>query len=261
MVRTYSLTVAPNGAYLRKSAHSAAPTTEAELVDSARACFDAGAGMIHLHVREDDESHSLDAARYRSAIAAIEKAVPETEIQITTESGGIYEVAQQMDCLRDVSPSAASVAVREVARDPNLIEPFYALAAEQGTALQHIVYSPEDFELLNQWVADGYVSGTTHDILIVLGRYSDGKLAKPEDLNAFLPLVRASGFRWTVCAFGKHEQACLLAALHHGGHVRIGFENNTIAPDGTVFPDNQSSVASFVKAAAEQGFQTLERAA
>jgi len=261
MVRTYSLTVAPNGAYLCKSTHSAFPTAEAELVETAKSCFDAGAGMIHLHVREDDESHSLDAARYRSAIAAIQKAVPEMAIQITTESGGKYEVAEQLSCLRDVSPDAASVAAREIARDETLVKEFYHSANELGVDLQHIVYSPEDFDMLMAWIEDGTVPGETHDILIVLGRYTDGKLAKPEDLDVFLPKVENSRFHWTVCAFGKHEQACLIAALQAGGNARIGFENNTVAPDGTVFPDNTASVASFVRAAAEQGFETKAHSA
>lgn len=261
MVRTYSLTVAPNGANLRKSAHRAVPTTEEELVQTAGDCFKAGADMIHLHVREDDESHSLDAGRYRSAIAAIRKAVPDMAIQITTESGGKYEVAEQLKCLREVVPIAASVAVREIARDAELVSEFYHTANDLGVDLQHIVYAPEDLDMLLNWVADGAVPGDTHDILIVLGRYTDGKLAKPEDLDAFLPKVGKSGFRWTVCAFGRHEQACLLAALHAGGNVRIGFENNTEAPDGTVFTDNMASVASFVSAAAEQGFQNRKCAA
>lgn len=260
MVRTYSLTVAPNGAYLRKSAHSAVPTTEEELVETALTCFGAGAHMIHLHVREDDESHSLSSKRYRSAIAAIQKAVPGMAIQITTESGGKYDVAAQLACLREVLPDAASVAAREIARDPSLIKEFYRTASELGVDLQHIVYAPEDLELLKSWIADGTVPGETHDILIVLGRYSDGKLAQPEDLDVFLPMIGPE-FRWTVCAFGKHEQACLLTALQAGGNARIGFENNTTAPDGTTFPYNKSSVASFVQAAAKLGFQIGEHAA
>lgn len=261
MVRHYSLTVAPNGARLRKSEHAGVPTTEEELVETAQACFNAGAGMIHLHVRENDESHSLDSVRYRSAITAIGQAVPGMAIQITTESGGIFDVAAQLACLREVAPDAASVAVREIARDPSLSAEFYRTASELAVSLQHIVYSPEDLETLVSWIEEGVVPDGSHEILVVLGRYSDGKLAKPEDLGTFLPLIESSRFRWTLCAFGKHEQACLLAALHAGGHARIGFENNTVAPDGTVFSDNQSSVSSFVKAAKDQGFEVMEHAA
>ena len=261
MVRTDSLTVAPNWAQLRQSAHSAILTALAELVERAKACFDAGAGMIDLHVREDDDSHSLDGVRYRSTIAAIRKAVPDSAIQITTESVGKYGVSEQLKCLREIVLDSASIAVREIARNATLVKGFYHSANELGIDLQHIVYSPEDLDLLMAWIADGTVPGETHDILIVLGRYTDGKLAKPEDFDAFLPKVENSGFRWTVCAFGKHEQACLLAALHAGGNVRIGFENNTKAPDGTVFANNTASVASFIQADTELGLQNRGRAA
>ncbi len=261
MVKHYSLTVAPNGARLRKSEHAGVPTTEEELVKTAQACFNAGAGTIHFYVREDDESHSLDAARYRLAITAIRQAVPGMAIQITTESGGTFDVAEQLTCLCEVAPDAASVAVREIARDALRSSEFYRTASELGVTLQHIVYSPEDLETLVSWIAEGVVPNGSHEVLIVLGRYSDGKLAKPENLCTFLPLIESSRFRWTLCAFGKHEQACLLAALHAGGHARIGFENNTVAPDGTVFSDNQSSVASFVKAAKDSSYEVMEHAA
>lgn len=224
MVRTDSLTVAPNGAHLRKSAHSAVPTTLAELVETAKACFDAGAGMIDLHMREDDDSHSLDGVRYRSTIAAIRKAVPDSAIQITTESVGKSGVSEQLKCLREIVLDSASIAVREIARDAKLIKEFYHSANELRINLQHIVYSPKD-------------------------------------LDAFLPKVENSGLRWTVCAFEKHEQTCLLAALHAGRNVRIGFENNTTAPDRTVFADDTASVASFIQAAMKLGFQNRGRAA
>jgi uncharacterized protein (DUF849 family) len=66
--------------------------------------------------------------------------------------------------------------------------------------------------------------------------------------------------RWSVCAFGQAEHDCLLAALELGGHARIGFENNCLAPDGQVFDSNEASVAAFVDRAAKAGFSPVRGA-
>jgi uncharacterized protein (DUF849 family) len=51
-----------------------------------------------------------------------------------------------------------------------------------------------------------------------------------------------------VCAFGRHETACLTAAGLLGGNLRTGFENNTILPDGREAAANEALVASLATA-------------
>ena len=69
------ITVAPNGAYKKAADHPAVPLTAAALASEARACLEAGAAMMHMHVRKPDGSHLLDAQAYRDALAAVHKAV------------------------------------------------------------------------------------------------------------------------------------------------------------------------------------------
>ena len=58
---------------------------------------------------------------------------------------------------------------------------------------------------------------------------------------------------WAVCAFGRHETACVVAAAALGGHARVRFENNLHLPDGTGAPDNAALVHAFVSAIAAIG--------
>src|SRR5690606_41688561 len=62
--RPLILTVAPNGAYKTHEQHPAVPLTPEALADTAKACLDAGAAMIHMHVRRPDGRHLLDAQAY-----------------------------------------------------------------------------------------------------------------------------------------------------------------------------------------------------
>ena len=80
------IAVAPNGARKQKADHPALPLSSAELAETAMQCRDAGACMIHLHVRDARGRHSLDTDAYRQAITAVRDAVgPDMIIQITTE--------------------------------------------------------------------------------------------------------------------------------------------------------------------------------
>jgi uncharacterized protein (DUF849 family) len=69
------LAVAPNGAYKTQTDHAALPVTTDEIARTAAQCCEVGASMIHLHVRDAHGNHTLDPDLYRSATAAIQRAV------------------------------------------------------------------------------------------------------------------------------------------------------------------------------------------
>src|SRR5687767_12410222 len=108
-----AIAVAPNGGRRSKADHPALPVTAKEIAATASACLEAGASMIHTHIRGRDGSHLLDADAYRSTIAAIRAAVGDRlVVQITSEALGIYKSAEQMAVVRDVRPEAVSLALR-----------------------------------------------------------------------------------------------------------------------------------------------------
>ncbi|MEX0301985.1 MAG: 3-keto-5-aminohexanoate cleavage protein [Leisingera sp.] len=254
----YGLMVAPNGARRTRGDHPQLPVTPEQTAKTAAACFAAGAQALHLHVRDDAGRHSLDAGCYREALEAVQESAPGMAVQITTESAGIYDVSAQLACLQALRPAAASVSVREMARDPKLAAHAYALSLEAGTRVQHILYGPECIAQLSAWYQDGTVPGSMRDAIFVLGKYNPPVLAQPGGLAAFRDATADLRLNWMVCAFGRHEHACLLAAAAAGGDVRIGFENNIETPEGGLLADNAASVAAFVQAARDAGHRLKE---
>ncbi|NOD33624.1 MULTISPECIES: 3-keto-5-aminohexanoate cleavage protein [unclassified Ruegeria] len=241
--KTHYILVAPNGARRTKADHPALPVTIDQIVETARACHLAGAQGIHVHVRDANGQHSLDAGSYLETIAELRRIAPRLDVQITTEAAGVFDVPAQLACLEQVRPDWASISVREIARDPNLAPRVYALCADQGTRVQHILYDEEDARLLDQWQQDDIVRKDQTDRLFVLGRYSEGQQSVPADLDAF---PKCQNY-WMVCAFGAQEHACLAEAARRGGDVRVGFENSLTGPDGTPWADNAASVAALVE--------------
>jgi len=235
--------VAPNGARRGKVDHPALPITTDDIVATATACHAAGADALHLHVRDAQGAHTLDADRYLEALAALEAVLPDMPVQITTESAGVFDVAAQLTCLQDVKPRWASISVREIARSPDLADSVYGTCAENDTKVQHIIYNTDDIALLADWRAQGSVRPNQSVVIFVLGRYTQGQISNPNDLAPFLEHWH-SGAPWMVCAFGQQEHQCLTHAARHGGTLRVGFENNMTDAHGRPYADNAASVAA-----------------
>ena len=250
------LAVAPNGARKTKADHPALPISPDEIAGTAAACAEAGATMIHLHVRDEAGGHSLDPGRYRAAIEAIRRAVGERMvIQVTSESVGIYGPDEQMAMVRELRPEAVSLALRELLPadgDERAAAAFLAWLRVEGILPQFILYAAEELERFDGLVARGVIPGERHALLFVLGRYSEGQKSSPTDLVPFLTANRRN-HSWSVCAFGPTETACAVTAAGLGGHARVGFENNLHLPDGSLAPDNAALVAAVAAGAAAIG--------
>lgn len=246
MMTRARIMVAPNGARRTKADHPALPMTLDEIVSAAVACAAAGADALHLHIRDEKGGHSLDAGRYREALDAIAAAAPTLELQITTEAVGIYRSADLLACLQSVEPRWASVNVREL--DDATAKHFYAFAAETGTRIQSILHDANDAALFRARREAGVVRAEQDEALLVLGSYRDQRPGDPEELDPLLDAL-GPGYRWSICAFGPSEQACLLHAAARGASsLRVGFENNVHHPDGRLWRDNAEAVATLLAA-------------
>jgi len=255
------LMVAPNGARKLKQDHAAIPLTPAELAADARACIEAGASMMHLHVRDADGRHTLDPVLYKQAVGAVKAEVGgRIIVQITTEAVGLFKPEDQIATVKSVVPESASVAIRELCPDDShrdRARDFFHWMDENGVLAQYILYDAEDVERFHRLREDDVIPTTRPPFLLfVLGRYARDQQSLPMDL---LPFVAANdrcggaALPWSMCAFGRRETACALTAICLGGHSRVGFENNTKLPDGREAGSNADLVASVREAAAAVG--------
>jgi len=242
-----TLMVAPNGARKQKSDHPAVPLTIPQIAQCAFDCFQAGADALHLHIRDMDGAHSLDPMIYREALDALHEIVPDMPIQITTESAGIFDVKTQHHCLKSLRPDAASISIREIAREPALAPSVYGLCHEAGTKVQHILYDTDDVAQMRIWIDKGWIPASMNSVIFVLGKYQPKVFAQPGDLHPFLDATKDMRLNWMLCAFGRHELACAHKALEMGGDLRIGFENNIHLQDGSLAQDNAQTVALAAK--------------
>ncbi len=255
------IAVAPNGARKTKQDHPTLPISPNELAETAEAALDAGAAMIHLHVRDAEERHSLDVDRYRDAIAAVRQAVgPDMIIQVTSEAAGVFGREEQMAMVRGLTPQAVSLAVREIVPDEAAEAEgaaFLTWMAQEQIRPQYILYSAEDVTRLFELRRRGIVPDERPFLLFVLGRYTAGQRSQPADLLPFLAAAEGQPCDWAICAFGPLEGASALTAAALGGHVRVGFENNLYLADGSVAPDNAALVRQVAEGAPAMGRRAM----
>ena len=245
-----AIMVAPNGARKGSTDHLNLPLTADAIAEDSRTCQAAGAQAIHMHVRDDNGRHTLDASRYLAATDAVRRVTgPEFVIQITTEAVGMFKPHEQIAVVRAVQPEAVSIATKELIPDAEseaAAAALYNWAHQKRIAVQHIVYAADEFDHLLDLIGRGIVPGNRHSVIFPLGRYAAGQESNPAELAPFVAKVRDSGgaarFDWWVCAFGEAETASLVASAAMGGHCRIGFENSFINADGTRAQSNAERV-------------------
>ena len=256
MLAPLLIAVAPNGARRDKNDHPRLPVTIDETAREAAACREAGAAMLHLHVRDGSGRHVLDAGIYALAISAVRReAGNDLLIQVTSEAIGLYSPPQQMAVIDALAPEAVSIALRELAPDDASLPraaAFLEAHARRGTLIQYIIYDLADLARFESLFSRGVIPERGASQIFVLGRYAEGQLSSPLDLLPFLR-ERKRGLPWMVCAFGPREIATASAAAALEGHARVGFENNLWRPDGSLAQDNAVQIADLAEIAQRIG--------
>ena len=250
------ITVAPNGAYKQAGDHAAVPLTAASLASTAKSCLDAGAAMLHLHIRDAQGRHSLDVQGYRDALQAVKSAVGDAMVlQVTSEAARVYQAPEQIAMVQALRPEAVSVSVRELDQ-PAIgeagLSAFFGWLARERVMTQVILYDVADLLRWQDLRQRGVIPEAPWFLLFVLGRYSAGQTSNPRDLVPFVH-AHTGPEPWAVCAFGATEHACVTAAAALGGHVRVGFENNLQLKDSQTAPDNAALVRQATEAAFSLG--------
>ena len=246
-----NLMVAPNGARKVKKDHPEVPLTIKETVEVAKNCFEAGAKAIHLHVRNDKGEHVLDAGLYKEALKELEFQVPNMHIQVTTEAIGKYSPDDMRKLAYDVTPPGTSIGTSELipSRKPTIEDiKLYKYLTEAGTKIQHILYNPDDIDLLIDLLKKSEIPTDGAWCLFVIGHYT-GKISYPEKIPEFIEKMKTNSvnFDWSICAFAKEEMSCLEKAVSLGGKIRVGFENSLFMPDGEIAPNNHSKIKAVNK--------------
>ena len=252
------ISVAITGSLPKKQDNPAVPITVAEQIESTHESFEAGATLVHLHVRNEDESPTSDPERFRKVLEGIRKHCPGMITQIST--GGRSGAGRERGAMLHLKPDMASLATGSVNfptrvydNSPELVD---WLAAEM---LRYDV-KPEveafDLSMIFQAVAmqkAGKIRRPLH-IQFVMGV----KNAMPVDREVFEFYGRtlkrlASDATWTGAGIGRDQLTLVRWSLELGGHCRTGLEDNVRLDKHTLAPSNAALVKQVASLCAKYG--------
>ncbi len=251
------ITAAICGAEVTKEHNPAVPYTVAEIVREAKSAVDAGASIIHLHVRFDDGKPTQSAERFKECIDAIRVACPSAIIQPST--GGAVGMSNA-ERLQPVSlrPEMATLDCGTVnfGGDDIFVNSENAII-EFAQKMLDLKVKPE-IEVFDKGMIDtairlhkkGFIAAPLH-FNFVLG-VNGGISASLRDLT-FLQGSIPVGSTFTVSGIGRAQFQMAAASIIAGGHVRVGFEDNIYLEKGVLAGANGELVAKAVRLAKELG--------
>ena len=253
MTKPCIICVAITGSVPQKSDNPAVPITVAEQVESTQAAFEAGASIVHAHVRNDDGSTTSDPEKFGRLMEGIKTHCPGMIIQFST--GGRSGAGSARGGMLPLRPDMASLAVgsnnfptRVYENPPDLVD---WLAS--GMRAHDVMPEIEAFDLshIHQAVAmhkDGRLPKPLY-VQFVMGV----KNAMPVDRDVFDYYVRtmerlAPEAEWCAAGIGRHQLEVNEWAIAAGGHTRTGLEDNIRLDRDTLAPSNAALVERTVNA-------------
>ncbi|MGA2045683.1 MAG: 3-keto-5-aminohexanoate cleavage protein, partial [Roseiarcus sp.] len=140
-MRPVVLAVAITGSVPRKKDNPAVPITPAEQIESTHAAFEAGASLVHIHVRNPDESPSSDPALFAQVMAGVRRHCPGMIVQFSTGGRGRDQAARGNAL--SLRPDMASLSTGSVNFPSIVYENAPALVDDLATKMRDYGIAPE----------------------------------------------------------------------------------------------------------------------
>ena len=248
------ITVAPTGAETAKQDCPQLPTTPEELARTAVECREAGAAMIHIHVRDAEHRPTLDGVLLKEWVAAVREST-DLVVQLST-GGSVHDPLEDRLKVLDAAPDSCSLTMGTTNfGDDVFINPWpfvtelYQLSQERGVVPEFELFDLGQVHALRR-LLDRYGlphGGKVHcDLVMGVPGGMDGTA---DALVASVAALPAEVTSWSATGIGRSTLAVALAALSKGGHLRVGMEDVLTISKGVPVESN----AQLVRRAVELG--------
>ena len=251
--------VAITGSVPRKKDNPAVPTTPSEQIESTHAAFEKGATLVHIHVRNDDESSSSDPARFQAVQEGVAKHCPGMIIQFSTGGRGRDQSARGSALY--LKPDMASLSTGSVnfptivyENATTLVEDLATKMLDGGTKPEIEIFDLSHIHAAKRLVDAGLMDDAPH-VQFVMGV----KNAMPAEEHLLdillgetrLVLPRAT---WTAAGIGQNQARVMDWALARGADaVRTGLEDNIRVSKDRLAGSNAELVGMAVEATRRHG--------
>jgi uncharacterized protein (DUF849 family) len=259
------ITCAVTGNLTKPEQHPGLPITPQQIATSALEAAQAGAAVVHIHVRDPQTGRpSMEIDLYRQVIERIRSVDPELIINLTTGPGGRFipsdddpKVAapgttllppeRRVEHIAALKPDICSLDLNTmnsggdmVINTPKNVRRMAKVIREAGVKPELEIFDSGDLHLALDLIKEGVLDGPGLWTFVLGVKY--GFAATPETLlyaRNFLP----QGAAWSAFGIGRAEFPIVAQAWLAGGHVRVGLEDNIYLSQGVLAETNAVLVA------------------
>ena len=222
------ITAAMVGAEVTKAQQSYLPTAPQEIIQAAIECSEAGAAIIHIHVRDAEGNATQDADLFREVVEGI-RAHSDVITQVST--GGAVgmsadERLQSIECRPDMATlttGTVNFGKGVFINNRELVETFASRLRTYGIVPEIEIFDVGMLDEAMRLRSMGLISDPIHFDFVMGVPGAIG--ADPAHLMHMLHCLPA-GSTWSIAGIGRHQLMLGVIALAMGGHVRVGFEDN-----------------------------------
>ena len=242
------LCCAITGSVPRKEDNPAVPISVSEQIESSHAAVEAGATIIHAHVRNADQTPTSDPDKFAALQQGLQKHCPGVVIQFST--GGRSGAGQTRGGMLPLKPDMASLAVGSNNFPTRVYENPPDLVMWLAEEMRKYDITPEieafDLSHILQAIAlhkTDKLPGKLY-VQFVMGIRN----AMPTDRTVFDFYVktmhdRAADAQWCAAGIGASQLLVNEWAIAAGGHTRAGLEDNVRLDKQTLAPSNAALMA------------------
>lgn len=258
MTQPCIIAVAITGAVPRKKDNPAVPVTPAEQIESTHEAFEAGASLVHIHVRGKDESSSSDPALFAEVQEGVRKHCPGMIVQFST--GGRGRDMSERGSMLHLDPDMASLATGSVnfptsvySNPPDFVEDLARTMLEHDIKPEIEIFDLAMLYNAARLVDKGLLAAPAH-VQFVLGIPNAMPARRSildfllSELDDVLPTAT-----WTAAGVARHQFEVNKWCLELGGHCRTGLEDNIKFDRDRLAASNAELVARITEVCGEYG--------
>lgn len=247
MTKPCIICCAITGSLPRKENNPAVPISVQEQIESTQEAFEAGASIVHAHVRNDDQTPTSDPEKFARLQEGLQKHCPGMIIQFST--GGRSGAEKERGGMLPLRPDMASFSVgstnfptRVYPNSPDLVDwlademrSFGVKPEIEAFDLSHI----HQAALMNR---DGRIPGKLY-VQFVMGVKNSMPVDRPS-FDFFIETVNrlAPDAEWCAAGIGRDQITVNEWCVAAGGHCRTGLEDNVRIDKDTLAPSNAALV-------------------
>ncbi|KHF39370.1 3-keto-5-aminohexanoate cleavage protein [Halalkalibacter okhensis] len=251
------LTVATTGAWPTKNENPYVPLHPEEIADEVFACYQAGASVAHIHVRDNHGRPTMDLDKFERTVRLIRDRC-DIVINLTTSGDLGLDDDERMKPFIELKPELASFDCGSMnwghsttfINSPPFLEKLGQKMKENHVKPEIEVFDSGMFYNAEYYLKKGVLDAPAH-YQFVLG--APGGMVATIDNLVFLKNLLPKEATWGAFGIGRMHMPILYATLALGGHIRVGMEDNVYYSKGVLAKSNVEFVERAKRVANELG--------